>query len=214
MTPQEQTGGGGHSSARPTPRRRRDAAATRRRILDAARARFTPTSFDAVPLSAIARDAGVDKALVARYFGSKQQLFTEAMQPSFDVGAALADESPERVVRHLLERLENDGPRLLALPFAGEPGAEATAQLRDRLDSRLTQPIAQRLIAGGTDPDDAPLHAELAIATVVGTAFMRSVLRTPALAGTPSDDIAAVLTPRIRKMVGEGQRPTRSRSAK
>lgn len=212
MTPQDHDVGVVDPSASAAPRHRRDAAATRQRILDAARARFTPTTFDAVPLSVIASDAGVDKALVARYFGSKQQLFTEAMQPSLDVGAALADESPERLVRHLLERLENDWPRLLALPFAGEPGAEATAQLRDRLDALLTQAIAQRLIARGTDPDDALLHAELAIATVIGTAFMRSVLRTPALTDTPSEAIAAVLTPLIRKMVGEGARPTRSRS--
>ncbi|MES2860555.1 MAG: TetR family transcriptional regulator [Pseudomonadota bacterium] len=55
--------------------RPRNAAATRGAILDAATRRFTDESYDQVGMRDIARDVGVDPALISRYFGSKEELF-------------------------------------------------------------------------------------------------------------------------------------------
>lgn len=55
--------------------RPRNAAATRGAILDAARLRFTGESYDQVGMRDIAKDVGVDPALISRYFGSKEDLF-------------------------------------------------------------------------------------------------------------------------------------------
>ena len=52
--------------------RTRNAAATRDSILTAARGRFLADSYEAVGLRDIAGDAGVDVALVGRYFGGKE----------------------------------------------------------------------------------------------------------------------------------------------
>lgn len=55
--------------------RPRNAAATRAAILDSASRRFTAESYEQVGMRDIARDVGVDPALISRYFGSKEELF-------------------------------------------------------------------------------------------------------------------------------------------
>ncbi len=55
--------------------RPRNAAATRGAILDAASKRFVGESYEQVGMRDIARDVGVDPALISRYFGSKEDLF-------------------------------------------------------------------------------------------------------------------------------------------
>ena len=49
--------------------RARNAAVTRAALLVAARSRFAELGYDATSLRDIAADAGVDAALVSRYFG-------------------------------------------------------------------------------------------------------------------------------------------------
>ena len=68
--------------------RPRNAEATRAAILEAARERFARDSYDDVGMRDIARDVGVDAALVSRYFGSKEDLFT-AVLDSCENGADL-----------------------------------------------------------------------------------------------------------------------------
>jgi len=63
--------------------RRRDAEATRAAILEAAKAQFALLGYDCAVLRDIAREAGVDVALVKRYFGGKEALFLEALKASF-----------------------------------------------------------------------------------------------------------------------------------
>jgi len=65
------------------PARRRDAEATRAAILDAAKQAFARNGFDKTSLRQIAADAGIDVALINRYFGGKAPLFTEALKASF-----------------------------------------------------------------------------------------------------------------------------------
>lgn len=64
-------------------RRKRDAEATRAAILDAAKAQFARSGYDRAALRDIAGEAGVDVALVKRYFGGKEALFVEALKASF-----------------------------------------------------------------------------------------------------------------------------------
>ena len=62
------------------PPRRRDAAATRAAILEAAKVAFAATGYDRTSLRDIAALAGSDVALIPRYFGGKEGLFTEALK--------------------------------------------------------------------------------------------------------------------------------------
>jgi AcrR family transcriptional regulator len=63
--------------------RRRNAEATRAAILEAAKAQFARSGYDLTSLRDIAAEAGADVALVKRYFGGKEGLFTEALRASF-----------------------------------------------------------------------------------------------------------------------------------
>ncbi len=67
---------------RAAPPRRRDSAATRAAILEAAKTQFARLGYDSAPLRDIAAGAGVDVALIKRYFGGKEGLFTEALKES------------------------------------------------------------------------------------------------------------------------------------
>jgi AcrR family transcriptional regulator len=64
------------------PPRRRDAAATRAAILEAAQGQFARAGYDRAALRDIAAEAGADVALIKRYFGGKEGLFTEALKAS------------------------------------------------------------------------------------------------------------------------------------
>jgi AcrR family transcriptional regulator len=62
--------------------RRRDAQATRAAILEAAKTQFARLGYDHTALRDIAAEAGADVALIKRYFGGKEALFTEALKAS------------------------------------------------------------------------------------------------------------------------------------
>lgn len=68
------------------PPRKRDAAATRAALLEAAKAQFARAGYEGATLRDIAAAAGADVALVGRYFGGKEGLFTEALKDSIGTG--------------------------------------------------------------------------------------------------------------------------------
>jgi AcrR family transcriptional regulator len=93
----------------PVAPRRRDAGATRAAILEAAKAQFARLGYDHAGLREIAAEAGADVALIKRYFGGKEALFTEALKASFksdrlkswnratfprDIATMMADSAP------------------------------------------------------------------------------------------------------------------------
>lgn len=91
-------------TARP---RKRDAEGTRGRILAAAMTRFARFGYEGTSLRDISADAGADVALVSRYFGGKEGLFTEALKASFNP-RGLTDRDRRRYAREMAERLAGD----------------------------------------------------------------------------------------------------------
>ncbi len=93
--------------------RRPGAPDTRQDILDSARRLLAGGGCGGTSMRAIARDAGVDAALVVHYFGSKEGLLREALRPGeampidFD---ALVDEDldalGERLVAAFLDEID------------------------------------------------------------------------------------------------------------
>ena len=57
------------------PQRKRNAAETRNRLLQAARRLFAKANYGNVGIREIGAAAGVNPALISRYFGSKRNLF-------------------------------------------------------------------------------------------------------------------------------------------
>jgi hypothetical protein len=112
--------------------RGRNAAATRAAILVAARRRFAHEGYDGASLREIASDAGVDAALVSRYFGSKEELFAEVICSEGPPSALLTGDPTEfgkRVARMLVMEPPDAGKlekMLIMLRSASSPiAAEA-----------------------------------------------------------------------------------------
>src|SRR6266566_1168233 len=59
----------------------RRSESTKARILAAARKHFAASGYERATIRAIARKAGIDPALVMRYFGTKEKLFAAAAGP-------------------------------------------------------------------------------------------------------------------------------------
>src|SRR4051794_36587391 len=68
----------------PEGRRHRDAAKTRQLLLDAALRRFASDGYAATTVRDIADDAGVNVALISRYFESKEGLFEVCLTTAVD----------------------------------------------------------------------------------------------------------------------------------
>src|ERR1700704_2028517 len=85
------------------PVRRRDAAATKTALLRAAQELFAERGFEQATVREIAARAGVNQALLFRYFGSKDTLFYTAMTSKSQ--ELLASTPPEQLVVRILQRL-------------------------------------------------------------------------------------------------------------
>ena len=166
---------------RPTPRER-NASATRADLLAAARRAFSRAPIGRVTLRRIADDAGVDPALVARYFGSKASLFTEAVDgpdlDDSDLETALygrLEDLPAALARHVLHCQGADFDPLVALLHSsGDPTAREL--LDTYVQDELRAPLAARLRASGTPRKEATARAHHTAALLVGATFTHCVV--------------------------------------
>ena len=185
------------------PRRPRDANATRAAILEAARARFTRDGFDRVGVRDIANDAGINAALVIRYFGSKENLFTEAITDTFNLDGFLDIDRAsfgQFLARYVLSKRETAGALdpLIAL-LRSSTNDQANALLRRSIEEQFVRPLAAWI--GGQDAD---LRASLIAAVVMGLAVTRDVIGAEPLASGEIEALVALVAP-VLQAYAEGQ---------
>jgi AcrR family transcriptional regulator len=180
--------------------RARNAAATRAAILAAARAHFAADSYERVGVREIAAAAGVDPALVIRYFGSKDGLLREALHqggdliPLLDADRATAGERLARLV--LLKDKGADGADWLLVLLRSAANEEAGSALRDAVEGQFIRPLAVWL--GG---EQAQLRASLIVAYVLGLMIGRTVLRTEGLATGSIEELVALIGPVLQAYI-------------
>ncbi|HKZ12462.1 MAG TPA: TetR family transcriptional regulator [Solirubrobacterales bacterium] len=179
-------------------RRPHDAEASRRALLNAARAVFDEVGYDRATTREIGDRAGVDPALIARYFDSKEGLFIAAIA----AGSPEEDEidfAPAELLRFLLERWDERGhnpiSRALASPSL-TPGAreQISAVVGDRVLAGLVADLRARSSA------DAELRAELLVALAVGVAMTRANGTLETLAATPREEVLEALAPLVHAL--------------
>ena len=181
---------------------------TRAAIVRAARAAFAERGYDAVSIRSVARDAGVDPALVHRFYGSKEALFIAAMElpvaPSALVAGLLAegvDRLGERLVRTFLELF--DRPEAFAPFLALIRGAVSNERAAALLREFVTREVLGRLAAAAS-PDRPDLRAGLAGSQIVGLAMARYVVRIAPLAGADRETVIKCVGPAIQRyLTGE-----------
>ncbi|MFF2900023.1 TetR/AcrR family transcriptional regulator [Streptomyces sp. NPDC057966] len=179
------------ASAPPPEERRRDAAATRRRLLEAARDLFAERGYEGATVRVIAARAGVNQALLFRYFGSKRGLLTEvvALGGLEQLRATPPEELFETALRSMLTR-SSEGPEDRSLEVylrSVGRGDEAAGTLRELGEAY------QSALAGLSGAPDGALRADLAMAWLLGIGLMRTVVAREPLAGADPDDVCRLV---------------------
>ncbi|MBL8128745.1 MAG: TetR family transcriptional regulator [Thermomicrobiales bacterium] len=153
--------------------RKRSAPATRQAILEAARLCFSAEGYDQVGVREIAARAGVDPALINRYFGSKEGLFSEVIGGKFDLRHIAGDDLStlgETMLRAILKKKGAEGHDPLRALLRSFSSDVARDKLRGAIIQGFVEPLAARLPG-----PNARERAELVGSTLLGMLVYRAV---------------------------------------
>ncbi|RAK52272.1 TetR/AcrR family transcriptional regulator [Phenylobacterium deserti] len=157
-----------------TPARSRNAAATRAAILKAACGRFSREGYDGASLRDLASDAGVDPALICRYFGSKEDLFAEALKNCAsppDLFGGDPKSFPERVAQMLVVEPKPEGKlEHLLMVLRSAASTKAAEIIRRNNRETFYGPLEEWLGA-----PDAAVRARAVAGIIMGFAVARAI---------------------------------------
>ena len=172
---------------------------TRGEIVAAAARCFARTGYDATSMRQVAADAGVDPALVRRFFGGKEELFTAVASALIDPGSAVtavahgpAGQAGERLLRYFLALLgdvQRPGP-LLGLIRSAVTSEHAAQVLRAFLARTILSGIA-----GALHADQGELRAALVASQLVGIALTRYAVQLGPLTAADDKELVGWLAP-------------------
>jgi AcrR family transcriptional regulator len=181
-----------------TARRPHDSEASREALLAAGRAVFDEFGYERATTREIGGRAGVDPALIARYFGGKEGLFLAALAEEPARGGP-PDFDPKALLRFLLGRWDERGhspvSRALASPVLTDP---VRGQVRTVVGARLVEPLIAELRARGVPSPE--LRAELLVALALGVAVTRANGILKDLAEAPRAEVVAALDPLVEAL--------------
>ena len=186
---------------------------TRGAILDVAREHFVEFGFAKTSLRGIARDAGVDPALVHHYFADKHALFLAALSISFD---------PVELVRRVAsEGPDNVGHRIITTAHTlWESPMGVTMHGAMRSDSALfgvfgpymvEQIVKAAMAALQITRDEAQERASLMQAVMTGLVFSRYIMCVDPLASLPRELLIRDLAPILQHIITGDLDPRRAR---
>ena len=150
---------------------------TKGRILAAARKHFAASGYERATIRAVAAEAGIDPALVMRYFGNKEKLFAAAAEFDLrlpDLTAVPRGTVGSVLVGHFLDRWESDDS-LQALLRAAVSHRVAVARLRAIFATQVMPAVAPL----SKDRATAATRVGLVATQMLGMALCRYVLRLP-----------------------------------
>ena len=174
---------------------------TKSRILAAGRRQFGEQGYERTTIRSVAAEANIDPSLVMRYFGSKDGLFSAAIEINLHF-PVLRDmpknEVGRRLVQHFLHIWEDsDATRCLpALLRAGATNKVAAQRLRAILVKQV-RPGLQ----GFVPEKDIDRVLGLFTSQMLGLAYTRYVLRLPAVVALDRDTIVEYLGATVQKYI-------------
>ena len=176
---------------------------TRAAILEAARKSFAAKGYDKSSLRGIAREAGVDPALVHHYFEGKAALFAETLDVPVNpaeiierVTSGDVDRLGWRIVETFLGVWEPAERRdaLVALVRSSMTSEEAARMLREFLGREVFGRIA-----ASTGVADPQLRGALAASQMIGLVVGRYVIRVPVLAEATREQLVERIGPVLQQ---------------
>ena len=199
--------------------RQRDSVKTRGTLLEAARRRFAVQGYSVTTVRDVADDAGVNVALIARYFGSKQGLFEACLEEAVQelrlstAGVVGLPEVVAAISQHAVGASREGWPGevlLLLLRSSGDPGAEET-----RIGMLRAFGIGIASAAGWTPEqpgaDEFLLRAQIILSVAVGVVMIRS--SSPGLeplGSATEEQISGPLLDLVKSVLGPGGSSPRS----
>lgn len=185
------------------PGRRPGASNTREDILASARKLFSVNGIDKTSMRSIAADAGVDPALIHHYFGTKVDLFRQAIKLPGD---------PELLLEPLRQtKVEDIGhmlPKLLVTVWDSELGVGMLATVRSQLsgaDTGLIRAFFRDIVLKALgDRVDNPvgsgvMRAGFAATQMLGIVMARYIIKLEPIASLSADEIADMVGPNIQR---------------
>jgi AcrR family transcriptional regulator len=185
---------------------------TRGEIVEAAKRVFAANGYDGTSLRAVAREAGVDPALVHHYFDGKASLFVTAMALPFDPRqvpdqvdehAASPVFSGAKVIESFLtmwDSAEGTGSSFASCVAAMAASSRVADALREFVNERVwsTRPSREGEGEAMTRRRTAMISSQL-----MGLAFARYLLRVPPLSTASPRQIGRWIGPTLDRYVNE-----------
>jgi AcrR family transcriptional regulator len=184
--------------------RRPGEAITRKAIIEAARNAFLEQGYTATTIRGVARQAGVDPALVYHYFGDKPGLFVATLDLPVDPRQVKKQSSRggfsgAKLVERFLAQWETDpqrpGQSFVTVAQAMSASPEVARCMREFLAERVwSDPPVE------ADPETLQGIYALVSAQLMGTAWARYIMRIEPLASASRQEVAARVGPAIDRL--------------
>jgi AcrR family transcriptional regulator len=188
--------------------RRPGNADTRGEIVDAAKRVFAAKGYDGTSLRGVAREAGVDPALVHHYFDGKASLFVAAMALPFDPRqveehAASAGFSGARTIEGFLtmwDHAEGTGSSFASCMAAVAASTNVADAMREFIDERVWSVLRHK---EGESEALKQRRTAMVSSQLMGLAFARYLLRVPPMSTASPKQIARWVGPTLDRYVKE-----------
>ncbi|TSD47649.1 TetR/AcrR family transcriptional regulator [Rhodococcus sp. KBS0724] len=199
------------------PGRRPGKSETRTQILDSARRAFSQNGFARTTVRAIASDADVDPALIHHYFGSKEQLFTAAIDLPLDPKSVLTpvhsstdDQLGISLLTAVLGVWESEHQDAILAAFRSAITGDGTRLIQSFLLNIVLRDIIPRV---DTPAGTGLLRAELVASQIAGLLVTRYILELEPLKSLSVDALVPLVAPNLQryltgKLPIQPERPT------
>jgi AcrR family transcriptional regulator len=172
-------------------------------IENAARASFAEHGWSGTSLRAVAREVGVDPALVHYYFASKEALLDAVTNPPqawiasiTETAAVPLRERGEAIARNVIWTWSEPDVRealtAILLTAAHEP--RTREKLKAFIAGSLLPAVAERI-----EGDERLVRASLIATQVLGLVMVRYVWQIEPLSSLPEDELVAAVAPTIQR---------------
>jgi AcrR family transcriptional regulator len=163
-------------------------------LLNAARKLFGQNGFDRTTVRDVSELAGVDHALIARYFGSKADLYIAALVAEARGDLPGSDfEGLEDMAKGLMSRMDENGlgPVMQAL-IRSDTSSQIRKAAQDHMARRLVDPMV-------ADPShqgvvEARLRSEVVASALIGVALGRALGWFDELKTVPRERLVEMVT--------------------
>ena len=188
--------------------RRPGNADTRGEIVEAAKRVFAEKGYDGASLRGVAREAGVDPALVHHYFDGKASLFVAAMALPFDPRqvkehAAEAEYSGARTIEGFLtmwDLAEGTGSSFASCLSAMAASSNVADAMREFVNERVWSVLRRN---EGETESLTRRRTAMVSSQLMGLAFARYILRVPPMSTASPKQIGRWVGPTLDRYVKE-----------